>query len=226
MLSFAEERLSKYCPTLVRGNFKDIESIATTHNFSPVSGVLFDLGISSLHYTELARGFSFKNPDEALDMRLAPLDTSVTAAMLLNTLSVSQLTELFTPVLGRKAGRVAKVIDRARKQRPFEKVGDITTVLHHELSEVFLALRIAVNSEFDSIDEGITGAFSILKPGGRIVVISFHSLEDKRVVRLFKDFERASGGVHMTKDPIVPSEEEVSTNPKARSALMRVFLKI
>ena len=226
MIAFSEERLKNYCPTLVQGNFKDIQKIATENGFLEANGVLFDLGISSLHYSDLNRGFSFRNGDEMLDMRLSTETMAVTAAQLLNVLSVAQLTELFVEILGKgKALRISKAIAKARENKQFLKVSDLTEVVHESLPEVFLSLRIAVNSEYQSIEEGLAGALSVIKMGGRIVAISFHSLEDKLVHGLFRKWEKAGIGVYKTHTPIVPDSEEIEVNARSRSALMRVFTK-
>lgn len=222
----AEERLKTYCPTLVRGNFKDIEKIARENNFYPVSGILYDLGVSSFHYEDIPRGFSFKHKGEPLDMRLAPVDTAVTAATLLNILSEEQLTSLFHEVLPASARRIARSVVRARETKQFAIVDDMVSLGFRELPEIFLALRIAVNSEYDSIDEGIKGGFRVLEKGGRLVIISFHSLEDRAVVKALRELELAGEGKQVTKGPMHPSVTEVQENPKSRSALMRVFEKL
>lgn len=227
MLKLSEERLSKNCPTLVRGNFENIEQIAHTHNFAPVDGVLMDLGISNFHYETLGRGFSFKKEDEPLDLRLSTTDTDITAATLLNVLSEKQLIQLFSEVIGvHKAKGITKKILRARTEKPFVKVFDLSRLSHAESPEVFLALRVAVNSEFEVLEKGVKGAFSVLKSGGRLAIISFHSLEDKIVMKLFRQFEEIDHAIVETVSPIIPSEEEISRNPKSRSALLRIINKI
>ncbi len=222
MIKLSEERLAKSCPTLVRGNFENIVEIARSQNFAPVDGVLMDLGVSNFHYETLKRGFSFRNESEPLDMRLSEKDSAVTAATLLNVLSESQLLTLFEEVIGNhKARLITKQILRARVSKPFETVFDLKRAAREMAPEVFLALRIAVNTEFQVLENGIRGAYEILKVGGKLAVISFHSLEDKIVVRLFREF----GGEMETKEPIVPSQEEVQRNSKSRSALLRIIRK-
>jgi len=227
MLKFSEERLVNNCPTLVRGKFENIVAISKSQNFAPVDGVLMDLGISNFHYESLKRGFSFKKGNEPLDLRLAPNDTDVTAAMLLNALSEKQLESLFERIIGiHKSRGIIKKVLRARKEKPFAIVSDLQNLARQESAEIFLALRIAVNSEFEALESGLRGAVEVLKRDGVLVVISFHSLEDKLVVKLFREFEQTEVGTISTQTPIVPTEEEVSRNPKSRSALMRIFKKI
>lgn len=228
MLRLAEERLSKYCPTLLHGNFAKVEVLLREAGITELDGALFDLGISRLHYDVLGRGFTFKNLDEPLDMRLS-LDTQgVTAADLINVLPLEKLIQLFGYVLPYKRARdVAHRLLKRREVHAFSLVADVTKCIpHSDLPMVFLALRIAVNNEYDAIVEGINGAIRLLKPKGRLVVISFHSQEDKIALRVIKTAKNNGLGRLLTKMPIVPTESEVHENPPSRSALMRVFEKI
>lgn len=222
----SEERIKSYCPTLVRGNFQNISQIARTHDFVPVDGVLFDLGISNLHYEEIGRGFSFRKSEEPLDMRLAPADTDITAATLLNMLSEKQLSDLFSDYLNKSQSlRLAKEIVEKRTEKPFEIVSDLAHMHSQGMAEVFLALRIAVNGEYEAIKKGLQGAFEILKEQGRIVVISFHSLEDQLVMNQFHKLVAEQKAQLITEKPIAPSQEELAANSKARSALLRILQK-
>lgn len=227
MLKFSEKRLANNCPTLVRGKFENIVAISKSQNFAPVDGVLMDLGISNFHYESLKRGFSFKKGSEPLDLRLAPADTDVTAAMLLNALSEKQLESLFERIIGIHKSRVIiKKILKVRKDKPFAIVSDLQNLSRQESAEIFLALRIAVNSELEALESGVRGAVEVLKRDGVLIVISFHSLEDKLVMKMLREFEQSEVGTISTQTPIVPTEEEILRNPKSRSALMRIFKKI
>jgi 16S rRNA (cytosine1402-N4)-methyltransferase len=254
MLDLAENRLikayseqgRKACPppdqnsvwgsyTLVHGNFKDIAKITKKANFLNVDGILFDLGVSNIHLTSETRGFSFLNPDAPLDMRINP-DIGPTAADLLNVLRQDQLESLFLKVL--KTNEVKKLVNKIivfRKIRNFKNIGDFLRVCEgvidikgkiHPSTRAFLALRMAVNSELENLQEALPSAFSILKTEGKLVVISFHSAEDLIVKDFFKLKERSKTGFLINKKPIVPKVSEIQNNPKARSAKMRILEKI
>lgn len=228
MLAFARKNLSQYGESvqLVRGNFSDVAQIAEDNAFVPCDGVLADLGISSVHYDGAKRGFSFGDKDAVLDMRLETNDVVVTAKDLLNLLSRKQLINLFEPFVGFGGTRklVGQIVER-RKVEHFETVGDFLDVVEESgisggklnpATKPFMALRIRVNSELENLAEFLPAAFRILAPKGRLVVISFHSLED----RIVKRFMKANSG-----SLIVPSREEVRDNPRSRSAKMRVIEK-
>jgi len=252
MLEVAEDRLRKArramrpsgpeaCPVpkgifgdpfiLIQGNFKDIETIAKERDFSQVDGIIFDLGVSNLHLTSPLMGFSFANPDAELDMRLDLNSQGVKAKDLLNALNVGQLTELFSETLDLGLARaVARKVIAAREVKPFEKVCDLLGICRflpkkgrlHPATKVFLALRIAVNSELENLKEALPKAYSLLRPGGRLVVISFHSGEEKIVKGFVSNTTNAR---IVTEKPIVPGINEVTRNPRARSAKMRVLQK-
>lgn len=200
---------------LVLGNFRDIASIAHSHGFGRVSGILFDLGISSYHLDEDQRGFSFKDPGAPLDMRINPETQGVTAADLLNSLDTTQLTKLF------ESKGIARKVVEFRKVKNFSTVGDLLTLFGpkrkrvHPATKAFMMLRIAVNSEYDSLSSALPQAVELLEKGGRLVVISFHSGEDRIVKKYF-----------VRSDLILPNEEEIARNPRARSARMRVLTKV
>jgi len=217
MIAVAEERLKPYCPTLVRGNFAKIATIAHEANFVPVDGILMDLGISNLHYEDLKRGFSFRKQSEPLDMRLET-ETAITAADLLNSLRVEQLRDIFCLTLAFPIARnIAGMVIRAREVKPFRNVSDLVSVVGND-PEVFLALRMVVNAEMDALSQGLKGAYEILKPGGVLAVISFHSGEDRIVKEFLKQHESSE-------KPVTPTEEELRENPKSRSAKLRILQK-
>lgn len=225
---------------LVKDNFRNLEKIAHSKKFNKVSGVLFDLGISSHQIDTPKRGFSFLK-EGPLDMRMDK-DSSVSAETLVNLLSKGELYEIFNR-LGEerrafaisnsivRARRVkaiqtteelAKVVERVYGLRP-ENTNDFTKNLVNK--RVFQALRIAVNQELESIEIALPYALDLLKEKGRIAVISFHSLEDRVVKKAFKEYEKNNMGKIITDKPKEATEEELDRNPRAKSAKLRVFEK-
>jgi len=220
---------------LVCDNFANLETIAKNHGFIGVSGVLFDLGLSSWHLEASGRGFSFWR-DEPLDMRYNPQKGDLTAEAILNTWSLKDI-EYVLRVYGeeRFARRIAKEIVNSR---PLRTTVDLVMAVEratpawyhrrkiHFATKTFQALRIAVNGELENLEKALPQALSILRNGGKLAVIAFHSLED----RIVKDFLRAKakeGAVKiLTKKPVRPSKEEIVENPRARSAKLRVALKV
>lgn len=220
----------------VQGNFKDMTRIAKDADFNLVSGILFDLGVSNIHLKDLERGFSFENGKATLDMRLDTENQGVKASDLLNVLRNDQLEEMFKVTLEGGPARwlTSRVID-ARNTSPFKTVGDLLDVCHgiktgkpglNPATLPFLALRIAVNSELDNLKEGLVQAFDLLEIGGRLVVISFHSKEDEIVKDFIADRRKLGVANLVTFKPVVASEAELQTNRRARSAKMRVIVKL
>lgn len=218
--------------TLAKGNFRDIEKIAHLNGFDRVSGIIFDLGVSSHQLETAERGFSFQK-EAPLDMRMDK-DLSVKASDLINALTKGELYELFTK-LGEENGTrgILKRIIRARRVAPIETTKDLVRIIEGEsrvnhsrinrATRIFQALRIAVNDELSALKEALPKGVGLLEKGGRILVISFHSLEDRIVKRSFLEFEKDSLGKVVTKKPIRPGEEEVRRNRRARSAKLRIF---
>lgn len=221
---------------LVQGNFTEIKEISEKYNFSNVDGILFDLGVNNLQLMSKTRGFSFLYPESELDMRLDPKTQKLKGSDLLNILRKDQLQELFRKTCNRfESQRLSQIICDFRKGKPIKKVGDFLTICQkvflkkgkiHSATKAFLALRIAVNSELENLNEVLPKAFLLLKPKGRLVVISFHSGEDRIVKEFYKNMEVKKKGVIVNKDPIIPSLEEIERNNKARSAKLRILEKI
>jgi 16S rRNA (cytosine1402-N4)-methyltransferase len=227
MLEIARKNLGEDKVTLVGGNFRDIDRLAAENGFDKVDGILFDLGISSVHLDSDERGFSFRKLDAPLDMRLDPERQNVSAADLLNSLREDQLRELFS-VTG--VGGLARKVVEQRKAGPIRTVGDFIALMGegrhgklHPATKAFLALRIAVNSELISLKEALPKAYELLEPGGRMAVISFHSGEDSIVKRAFGEFEEKGFG--KSEGLVRPLPGEIEKNPRARSAVMRIFRK-
>jgi 16S rRNA (cytosine1402-N4)-methyltransferase len=216
---------------LEKGNFAKMEEMAKTWQVDQFSGILLDLGLSSDQLADVVRGFSFQGL-APLDMRADP-DLQVTAADLINGLNEGELNQLFFK-LGEetKALRIAKALVAARKEKPLQTTADLVAVVDqvyrgqrgkiHPATKVFQALRIAVNDELNNLSTALPQAVSLLKPGGRLAVISFHSLEDRIVKQFIKD---NSNLLNLTKKPIVADSKELAINPRARSAKLRIAEK-
>lgn len=218
---------------VVKGNFRDIDHIAHANIFNTVSGILFDLGVSSHQLETTERGFSFKN-EGLLDMRMDQ-SLPVKAIDLINGLTEGELYELFHK-LGeeRFAHAISHGITSARRVKPIETTSVLAEIVRgsvrthqdiHPATRVFQALRIAVNDELHALEEALPKAVVLLKPKGRLAVISFHSLEDRIVKKSFRIFEEKKMGKIITKKPIVPGSAEVQENSRSKSAKLRVFEK-
>ena len=217
----------------------DKQTDTARHKFA---GAIFDLGVSSLQLENPERGFSFvkKGP---LDMRMDPT-LQVRALDLTNTLTRRELYELFSSLGEEKySWQVADTLVRAREVKPFKTTTELAEVVVravgrvrglpadrqgkiHPATKVFQALRIAVNDELDALQEGLEEVKDLLEKNGHIVVISFHSLEDRIVKNTFKQWESMGIGEILIKKPVIASEVEVRVNPRSRSAKMRVFKKL
>ena len=237
ILEVAKRRLEEACPTpnqdgwgsfrVVHANFKDIGRVASNESFMEVDAVLFDLGVSNIQLTSASRGFSFANPEAPLDMRIDPKTQGVTGADLLNGLREDQLIALFGLTLDHGSSRwLTKRTLVARGESPINFVGDFLEICEglrvkgrlNEATLPFLALRIAVNSELENLKDALPKAFSLLKEGGKLSVITFHSGEKKEVLDFFQEKKRANAAEILTDGGIKPEVEEVHKNPRARSA--------
>jgi 16S rRNA (cytosine1402-N4)-methyltransferase len=203
-----------------------------------VAGILLDLGLSSAQLRQSSRGFSFAG-DEPLDMRFNPEAAGPTAARLLNTASQETLERIFREYgEERRARRLARLVVKARRQRRFETTRQLVEVIEqaqgpggrrgrlHPATRVFQALRIAVNRELEQLAEFLEQAPAWLEPGGRLVIISYHSLEDRLVKQQLAAWEKAGVLRRLTKKPLTPTPEEVGRNPRARSAKLRIAEKV
>lgn len=249
-LRIAEERLKSVDARviLIKANFRELTRALAPTGIKEVDGVLFDLGFSSWQVEENERGLSYRR-EAKLDMRLDPTE-GVSAADLVNTLPEEELARIIW-CYGeeRWAKAIARAIVRRRRIRPITTTVELAHVVKqaipaasrrrgpHPARRTFQALRIAVNRELENLERGLEEAVAILRPGGRLAVISFHSLEDRIVKRFFRD--KSAGCVCppdlpvctcsrrpelavITRRPIRPSPAEVAANPRARSARLRV----
>ncbi len=230
----------------VRSNFRYLYNFMKYHGVKHIDGLLADLGVSSHHFDDADRGFSFRF-DGALDMRMNKR-AGVSAAELLNTLPEEKLADIFY-LYGemRNSRKLASVIVKARKEKKIVTIGDFLDIIRpcinklqekKELAKVFQALRIEVNQELETLKEMLEQARELLKPGGRLAVITYHSLEDRLVKNFFKtgNFEgkveqdffgnTISDLKPVSNRVIVPSDEEVERNPRSRSAKLRVAEKL
>lgn len=235
---------------IIKGNFANIKDILHLRGVGRLDGVLLDIGVSSHQLDTAERGFSF-HEDAPLDMRMS--QSGITAAELVNTLPISELKRILS-VYGEEkyAGSIAKGIERARLSSPIKTTLELAEIIKenvpqrvrkdgHPARKSFQALRIAVNDELGVLEKGLDGAFEMLGSGGRLAVITFHSLEDRIVKQKMaswckgctcpKDFPVCICGNKpkaklITRKPVCANETELSKNPRARSAKLRICEKI
>jgi 16S rRNA (cytosine1402-N4)-methyltransferase len=233
-IAAARARLEAYQSStlLINDNFAKLVTIATKYEFSPVHGILFDLGLSSLQLESGGRGFSFQR-DEPLDMRLSP-SQEITAADILNTFPEAKLAQLIrTSGEERHSHRIARYIVRERPiKTTLQLVGAIERAVGsrrgkiHPATRTFQALRIAVNQELEHLSSALEQATSLLGLGGRLVVISYHSLDDRVVKRFMQEEAKKARLKLVYKKVITPSLAEVHFNPRSRSAKLRAAERI
>jgi 16S rRNA (cytosine1402-N4)-methyltransferase len=213
--------------TIARGNFREIDKIARDYKFEQVSGIVFDLGVSSHQIDKGNRGFSFQNRGD-LDMRMDQ-DLGVKALDLVKILTKGELYEIFAKYGEEKrAWQISNAIVHARSISPIQTTTDLDRIVYpiaKQSRKVFQALRIVVNDELNAINEALPKAEELLARKGRICAISFHSLEDRIVKKSFLEFEREGKGRVVTKKPIVPGIDEVKQNSRAKSAKLRIYEK-
>lgn len=229
--------------TFVRGNFRFIYNFMRYHNQTQVDAILADLGVSGHHFDDETRGFSFRF-DAELDMRMNKRGGE-TAADLLNSATEEELTRIFK-LYGELncARKLAARIVKVRSEKPVRRVNELIEIAKpfcppqrekKEMAKVFQALRIEINKEVEALQEMLKSAKELLKPGGRLVVITYHSIED-RIVKNFmksgniegiveKDFFGRTTSPFDAKKVIVPTDEEMERNPRSRSAKLRIAIK-
>ena len=252
-IAAAGERLSVFGDqvTIVRSNYKDADKALSDLSISGVDGIVLDLGVSSYQLDTLERGFSYKY-DTALDMRMDRRQ-SLTAKDIVNTYSQQELFRMIRDYGEDKfAQNIAKHIVAAREKEPIETTGQLNEIIKaaipakmrvtggHPSKKTFQAIRIACNRELEVLEDSLDMMIDLLNPGGRLCIITFHSLEDRIVKSAFKRNEnpctcppefpvcvcgKKSKGKVITRKPILPSAEEMEENKRAKSAKLRVFEK-
>jgi len=230
-LATAGQRLKGFGEKLIimHGDFAQIDALHAASGLPPADGLLADLGMSSLQLEDATRGFSFSLPGP-LDMRMDPA-AGATAADLVNKMSERELADLIFD-LGeeRHSRKIARAIVKGRPYRLTTELAPVVTraipsraALHHihPATRTFQALRLAVNRELECLESLLSQALGVLKPGGRVIILSFHSLEDRIVKRTFRAWQRQGQAQILTRRAVRPSEEEVRANPRSRSAKLR-----
>lgn len=233
--------------TFVRSNFRYMPNFMEFYGVDRLDGILADLGVSFHHFDEASRGFTFRDDSAPLDMRMNR-DAATTAAEILNNDSQDELATMFR--LGsdlKNCGRLAAAIVKARQNAPLMTSADLRAAIGNainpknekkDLAQIYQALRIRVNHEIDALRDFLNNSLRLLAPGGRLAVITYHSLED-RLVKNFMKAGNLEGDVEqdffgnvkspwrlVTRQPITPSAEEIERNPRSRSAKLRIAEKI
>ena len=250
-IEYSKKRLEKFGPKwkVFKGNFENIDTIAYMAGVDKVDGILMDIGVSSKQLDDPDRGFSYRY-DVKLDMRMN-IEQKISAYDVVNTYSEEQLSKIiFEYGEERYARKIAKLIVEERKSFPIEKTSDLIALIKraypersskHPAKKTFQAIRIEVNRELEVLENAISKAVELLKVGGRLAIITFHSLEDRIVKNKFKDLATACkcpkdipicvcGGVKkfeiITKKPIIPVDDELKNNNRAHSSKLRILERI
>lgn len=252
----AKKRLAPYVEkgqvTFIQRNFRFLKEALAEHGVTKVDGILYDLGVSSPQLDEAERGFSY-HQDAPLDMRMDQ-SASLSAYHVVNDYSYAELVKIFFRYGEEKFSKqIAREIERVRELKPIETTGELVEIIKtaipaparrkggHPGKRIFQAIRIAVNNELGVIEESLEQAIPLLNKNGRLSVITFHSLEDRIVKNIFKEYSTAQDlppGIPMipeefqpelkliTRKPILPSEQELAENNRSRSAKLRIVEKI
>jgi 16S rRNA (cytosine1402-N4)-methyltransferase len=234
-LEWARQRLARFGESVMlrEGNFAEIDQLHAASGLGPADGLLADLGLSSMQLEDASRGFSFERPGP-LDMRMDP-HTRTTASEIVNRTPERELADLIFK-LGeeRFSRRIARGMVKARPIRSTTELAQVVTraipsrtgLYHvHPATRTFLALRMVVNQELESLETFLAQALGVLAPGGRLVILSFHSLEDRLVKRAFQAWKREGQAEILTKKVVRPGEAEIQANPRSRSAKLRAAEK-
>jgi 16S rRNA (cytosine1402-N4)-methyltransferase len=228
-----KEKIERLVP--VNDSYVNIRKVATENGFDKISGILFDIGMSSYHVDEAERGFSF-NKDEPLIMNYS---TGLTAEEILNEWPEDEIEKILKEYGEEEFSRkIAKKIVEQRRLGRIRSTLQLVSIIKeatpgwyhhgktHFATRTFQALRISVNNELDNFRKALPEALNLLEKEGRLVVISFHSLEDRIIKEFFKEKEKIGEVRIITKKPIVPTDEEIALNPRSRSSKLRVAIKI
>lgn len=243
LIPILDKRLSSVCTPssknyiLRQANYTDLQTIVRSLQFGPVAGILFDLGLSSFHLEGSRRGFNFQH-SEPIDMRYSRTIV-MSASELLMQLPASEIEKIIDQFGDERFARaIAENIVRDRVRHPIRTSADLVRIIRlsipsrfreqriHFATRTFQALRIAVNHELENIEKGLSAAARVTASGGRIVVISFHSLEDRIVKQFFKAELIRNQFITLTKKPVLATRGEIARNPRSRSARLRAFERI
>jgi 16S rRNA (cytosine1402-N4)-methyltransferase len=235
VLKIAKERLKSYSNIhFIKDNFSNMQAIVNRLGYSRVDGILLDIGVSALHLRAEGRGFSFLK-DEPLDMRMDQTQ-KLTAEDVVNRYSEKELTRIIRQYgEERFSKRIARAIINARCKKPIKSCKELALIIEkvigrrgriHPATRTFQAIRIEVNKELAELSKAIDAGADILKTGGRMCVLSYHSLEDRIVKNGFKKLAEKGLFNIITKKPLVPSKQEKTSNPSSRSAKLRVVERI
>jgi 16S rRNA (cytosine1402-N4)-methyltransferase len=234
-----EQRISEFDNRLVTVNdsYVNLKEIVEKENLKDISGILMDLGMSSWHIDESNRGFSFSK-EEPLDMRYRFLEP-LTAEKIVNEYSEEEVENILKEYgEERFAKRISRKIKERREEKKIKTTAELIDIIKSAIpykyqrgkinpaTRVFQALRIGVNDELNNLRKALPVALEVLRPGGRLAVVSFHSLEDRIVKNFFKDLEKQNKVKILTKKPITAKKEEIIVNNRARSAKLRAIKKI
>lgn len=237
----SKKRLEQYdCNLIAEVSYNDrISEVLKKHNITKVDGIMFDLGMSSDQLDQSARGFSFqKNEPLLMSMRSENIENHLTAREVVNQWKEESIADILYGYGEEKySRRIAKGIVEARAIAPILTTYQLTDIIAESVpssylhrgrnpsTKTFQALRIVVNNELERLKISLKDSYDIVESGGRIAVITFHSLEDRIVKNFFRDLEKEGKGRKVTKKPIKPTDEEISSNPRSRSAQLRIFQK-
>ncbi|MFA5651889.1 MAG: 16S rRNA (cytosine(1402)-N(4))-methyltransferase RsmH [Candidatus Paceibacterota bacterium] len=235
----AEEKLSKLgCKAdLILSDYRNLDTVLKNLGVEKVDGILLDLGLSSDQLDASGRGFTFRN-NEPLLMTFSEDEQKVNAKVIVNNWSEETIADILYGYSDeRYSRRIAKAIVSARLKKEIETTDDLVKIIEnavpavyrrgktHFATKTFQALRIAVNDEITALKDGMSKGWELLNKGGRMAIISFHSVEDREVKNYFREKSKNGEGKLITKKPLVPSDEEISENPRSRSAKLRVIEK-
>ena len=223
----------------VEGSFRNIDTILNSLGLAKVDKILLDIGLSSNQFEDSKRGFSFqKNEPLIMSFKKDLTEEDLTAGEIINTWDLENIATIIESYGEEQfAWKIAKAIVANRELKTIETTFDLVEIIKiatpkwyhhrkiHPATKTFQALRITVNDEIESLKEGVSKSFERLKAGGRLAVISFHSLEDRVVKQFFKDKYVKNEAMIITKKPIIPKDEEIKTNPRSRSAKLRIIEK-
>ncbi len=237
----ASARLSPLNPNIqyIHGSFRNIDNLLETSGIKSADKILLDIGLSSNQFEDSGRGFSFQK-DEPLIMSFKKdlKQEDLTAREIVNTWDLENISTILKSYGEEQfAWKIAKAIVARREIKPIDTTFDLVEIIkiatpkwyHHKrihpATKTFQALRITVNDEIESLKDGVAKGFSILNPGGRLAVISFHSIEDRVIKNFYRDRDKEGLGKVITKKPIIPTEAEIAENPRSRSSKLRIIEK-